>query len=182
MNRCPKSECCIKCQFGDSSEIKKLYFCLLWFLWNVVNLRCCQVTQEPLRSLRGLDCNFRDKTGVKYWGRSYYHHTCIIMIYVELSDLDSGQPFIKSLSLQIFKNSWEYLPRGYWPMLQCILKKISLFFAKSKFLGFVPSFVVPNHPSQARQVCSHSRSQIDLEKTIALFGKKFHRKISFSVV
>ena len=74
-------------------------------------------------------------------GRSYYHHTCIIMIYVELSDLDSGQPFIKSLSLQIFKNSWEYLPRGYWPMLQCILKKISLFFAKSKFFGYVSSFV-----------------------------------------
>ena len=70
---------------------------------------------NPSGALGGLDCNFRDKTGVKYWGRSYHQHTCIIMIYVELSDLDSGQPFIKSLSLQIFKNSWEYWPsNAFW--------------------------------------------------------------------
>ena len=37
-----------------------------------------------------------------------------------------------------------------------------------------------NHPSQARVVSSHS--QIVLEETITLLGKKFHRKIGFSVV
>ena len=69
-------------------------------------------SQEPEGCM---DCNFWYKTGVKYWGRSYHQHTCIIMIYVELSDLDSGQPFIKSLSLQIFKNSWEYWPsNAFW--------------------------------------------------------------------
>ena len=42
--------------------------------------------------------------------------------------------------------------------------------------------VVANHPSQARVVSNHLRSQIDLEKTISRHGKKFHRKIGFSVV
>ena len=40
---------------------------------------------------------------------SYMHHYDILMLILLISDLDSGQPFIKSLSLQIFGNSWEYL-------------------------------------------------------------------------
>ena len=53
---------------------------------------------------------------------------------------------------------------------------------RCSFLAIFPTLLAANHPSEAWVVSSHSRSQIDLEKTKTLLGKKFHCKIGFSVV
>ena len=68
---------------------------------------------------------------------SYMHHYDILMLILLISDLDSGQPFIKSLSLQIFGNSWEYLVDfcqciSFWkkntrhPLLHPFLKAVNV--------------------------------------------------------